>query len=128
MIETAAEASEELMEKYLGGEELAEAEIINALRTRTLATLWPSRADSGKLSVVLASAFSCTLRLPSPRLSGPSLSTFTLNWPGLPVKFCTSRVTVLRSPGASTRGMLASARIGARTTVSTSRLPYWSSL
>ena len=38
MIETAAEASEELMEKYLGGEELAEAEIINALRTRTLAT------------------------------------------------------------------------------------------
>ena len=38
MIETAAEASEELMEKYLGGEELAEAEIIQALRTRTLAT------------------------------------------------------------------------------------------
>ena len=37
MIETAAEASEELMEKYLGGEELAEAEIIQALRTRTLA-------------------------------------------------------------------------------------------
>ncbi len=33
MVETAAEASEELMEKYLGGEELAEAEIINALRT-----------------------------------------------------------------------------------------------
>ena len=38
MIETAAEANEELMEKYLGGEELAEAEIIEALRTRTLAT------------------------------------------------------------------------------------------
>ena len=38
MIETAAEASEELMEKYLGGEELAEGEIIDALRTRTLAT------------------------------------------------------------------------------------------
>ncbi len=38
MIEAAAEASEELMEKYLGGEELVEAEIINALRTRTLAT------------------------------------------------------------------------------------------
>lgn len=38
MIEAAAEANEELMEKYLGGEELAEAEIINALRTRTLAT------------------------------------------------------------------------------------------
>ncbi len=38
MVESAAEASEELMEKYLGGEELAEAEIINALRTRTLAT------------------------------------------------------------------------------------------
>ena len=38
MIETAAEASEELMEKYLGGEELAEAEIIEALRIRTLAT------------------------------------------------------------------------------------------
>ena len=37
MIETAAEASEELMEKYLGGEELNEAEIIQALRTRTLA-------------------------------------------------------------------------------------------
>ena len=38
MIETAAEANEELMEKYLGGEELAEAEIIEALRVRTLAT------------------------------------------------------------------------------------------
>ncbi len=38
MVETAAEASEELMEKYLGGEELSEAEIIGALRTRTLAT------------------------------------------------------------------------------------------
>ncbi len=54
-------------------------------------------------------------------------STCTLNSPGVPVKFCTSRVTVLVSPGAITRGMLASARIGARTTVSTSRLPYWSS-
>jgi len=38
MVETAAEASEELMEKYLGGEELTEAEIIAALRQRTLAT------------------------------------------------------------------------------------------
>ena len=36
MIEAAAEASEELMDKYLGGEELTEAEIIGALRTRTL--------------------------------------------------------------------------------------------
>jgi len=36
MIEAAAEASEELMEKYLGGEELTEAEIIEGLRTRTL--------------------------------------------------------------------------------------------
>ena len=38
MVETAAEASEELMDKYLGGEELSEDEIYNALRTRTLAT------------------------------------------------------------------------------------------
>ncbi|MFC5569945.1 elongation factor G [Lysobacter yangpyeongensis] len=36
MIEAAAEASEELMEKYLGGEELTEAEIIEGLRARTL--------------------------------------------------------------------------------------------
>jgi len=38
MVESAAEASEELMDKYLGGEELTEAEIYSALRTRTLAT------------------------------------------------------------------------------------------
>ena len=38
MIEAAAEASEELMDKYLGGDELTEAEIIEALRVRTLAT------------------------------------------------------------------------------------------
>jgi len=37
MVETAAEASEELMDKYLGGEELTEAEIVEALRVRTLA-------------------------------------------------------------------------------------------
>lgn len=37
MIEAAAEANEELMEKYLGGEELSEEEIVNALRQRTLA-------------------------------------------------------------------------------------------
>ncbi|MDO4998104.1 MAG: elongation factor G [Neisseria sp.] len=37
MIEAAAEASEELMDKYLGGEELTEEEIIGALRARTLA-------------------------------------------------------------------------------------------
>ncbi|MEJ2768610.1 elongation factor G [Mycetohabitans sp. B46] len=37
MIESAAEASEELMEKYLGGEALTEAEIIKALRDRTIA-------------------------------------------------------------------------------------------
>lgn len=36
MIEAAAEASEELMEKYLGGDELTEAEIIEGLRARTL--------------------------------------------------------------------------------------------
>ena len=36
MIEAAAEASEELMDKYLGGEELTEKEIVGALRTRTL--------------------------------------------------------------------------------------------
>ena len=36
MIEVAAEASEELMDKYLGGEELTEEEIVGALRTRTL--------------------------------------------------------------------------------------------
>ncbi|MGV8960928.1 MAG: elongation factor G [Stenotrophomonas sp.] len=38
MVESAAEASEDLMEKYLGGEELTEEEIIKALRARTLAT------------------------------------------------------------------------------------------
>src|ERR1700754_4623535 len=37
MIESAAEASEELMEKYLGGETLSEAEIVKALRDRTIA-------------------------------------------------------------------------------------------
>jgi hypothetical protein len=78
---------------------------------------------SGKLSVVLAPSASLTLREDPAMASGPSPSTRTLNSPGLPVKFCTSSVTVLRSPGASTRGMLASARIGARTSVSTSRLP-----
>ena len=36
MIEAAAEASEELMDKYLGGEELTEEEIVAALRERTL--------------------------------------------------------------------------------------------
>ncbi|WP_063663686.1 elongation factor G [Aliivibrio fischeri] len=36
LVEAAAEASEELMEKYLEGEELSEAEIKEALRTRTL--------------------------------------------------------------------------------------------
>ncbi|WP_153447925.1 elongation factor G [Vibrio algicola] len=36
LIEAAAEASEELMDKYLEGEELTEAEIKQALRTRTL--------------------------------------------------------------------------------------------
>ena len=38
MIEAAAEASEELMNKYLEGEELSEAEIKAALRKRTLAS------------------------------------------------------------------------------------------
>ncbi|MBN3859741.1 elongation factor G [Neisseriaceae bacterium PsAf] len=38
MIEAAAEANEELMNKYLGGEELTEEEIVEALRQRTLAT------------------------------------------------------------------------------------------
>lgn len=37
MIEAAAEANEELMDKYLGGDELSEEEIIGALRQRTLA-------------------------------------------------------------------------------------------
>ncbi|WP_395345349.1 elongation factor G [Ningiella sp. W23] len=36
MIEAAAEANEELMDKYLGGEELSEAEIKQGLRIRTL--------------------------------------------------------------------------------------------
>ncbi|PTR33317.1 translation elongation factor 2 (EF-2/EF-G) [Luteibacter sp. OK325] len=36
MIEAAAEASEEYMDKYLGGEELTELEIIEGLRLRTL--------------------------------------------------------------------------------------------
>ncbi len=37
MVESAAEASEELMEKYLGGETLTRAEIVKALRDRTIA-------------------------------------------------------------------------------------------
>ena len=37
MIEAAAEASEELMDKYLGGDELTEEEIVGGLRQRTLA-------------------------------------------------------------------------------------------
>ncbi|MDO5687598.1 MAG: elongation factor G [Neisseria sp.] len=37
MVEAAAEASEELMDKYLGGETLSEEEIVKALRARTLA-------------------------------------------------------------------------------------------
>ncbi len=37
LIEAAAESSEELMEKYLGGEELTEAEIKTGIRARTLA-------------------------------------------------------------------------------------------
>lgn len=37
LIEAAAESSEELMEKYLGGEELTESEIKAAIRVRTLA-------------------------------------------------------------------------------------------
>jgi elongation factor G len=37
LIEAAAESSEELMEKYLGGEELSEAEIKSGIRARTLA-------------------------------------------------------------------------------------------
>ncbi|GAA0798697.1 elongation factor G [Cupriavidus gilardii] len=37
MVESAAEASEELMEKYLGGEELTREEIVKALRDRTIA-------------------------------------------------------------------------------------------
>ncbi|MCF2133311.1 MULTISPECIES: elongation factor G [Burkholderiaceae] len=37
MIESAAEASETLMEKYLGGDALTEAEIVKALRDRTIA-------------------------------------------------------------------------------------------
>jgi len=36
MVEAAAEATEEMMDKYLGGEELTEAEIIEGLRLRTL--------------------------------------------------------------------------------------------
>ena len=37
LVEAAAEASEELMEKYLGGEDLTEEEIKSALRQRVLA-------------------------------------------------------------------------------------------
>ncbi len=37
MIDAAAEISEELMDKYLGGEDLTEEEIVTALRTRTIA-------------------------------------------------------------------------------------------
>ncbi len=37
MVEAAAESSEELMDKYLGGEELTEEEITSGLRPRTLA-------------------------------------------------------------------------------------------
>jgi len=36
MVEAAAEASEEMMEKYLGGDDLSETEILTALRRRTI--------------------------------------------------------------------------------------------
>jgi hypothetical protein len=77
----------------------------------------------GKLSVVLASLPSFALRAGCAIDNGPMPSTWTLKSPGDPVKFCTSRVTVLLSPGANTRGKLASATIGARTRVSRSLLP-----
>ena len=38
MVESAAEANEELMNKYLEGEELSEAEIMAAIRQRTIAS------------------------------------------------------------------------------------------
>jgi elongation factor G len=37
MLESAAEANEEIMEKYLGGETLSEEEVVKAIRQRTLA-------------------------------------------------------------------------------------------
>jgi len=37
LVESAAEANEEVMEKYLGGEDLSEAEIMKSIRDRTLA-------------------------------------------------------------------------------------------
>src|SRR5690606_2826553 len=37
LVEAAAEANEELMDKYLGGEELSYEEIVKGLRARTLA-------------------------------------------------------------------------------------------
>jgi translation elongation factor EF-G len=64
MIEAAAEASEELMEKYLGGEELTEEENQAALRQRTLATksagvVWFCVQEQGRAGVCWMLWLSC---------------------------------------------------------------------
>lgn len=68
LVESAAEASEELMDKYLEGEELSEAEIKNALRQRTLANeIVPITCGSAFKNKGVQAVLDCVVEyMPSP--------------------------------------------------------------
>ena len=68
LVESAAEASEELMDKYLEGEELSEAEIKNALRQRTLANeIVPMTCGSAFKNKGVQAVLDCVVEyMPSP--------------------------------------------------------------
>ena len=68
LVESAAEASEELMDKYLEGEELSEAEIKSALRQRTLANeIVPMTCGSAFKNKGVQAVLDCVVEyMPSP--------------------------------------------------------------
>jgi elongation factor G len=68
LVESAVEASEELMDKYLEGEELSEAEIKNALRQRTLANeIVPVTCGSAFKNKGVQAVLDCVVEyMPSP--------------------------------------------------------------
>jgi len=68
LVESAAEATEELMDKYLEGEELSEAEIKNALRQRTLANeIVPMTCGSAFKNKGVQAVLDCVVEyMPSP--------------------------------------------------------------
>ncbi|NMP03667.1 elongation factor G [Pseudoalteromonas arctica] len=68
LVESAAEATEELMDKYLEGEELSEAEIKNALRQRTLANeIVPVTCGSAFKNKGVQAVLDCVVEyMPSP--------------------------------------------------------------